>query len=414
MNKINNNFNYNLLILWQGRFVSILGDSIYSLALGFIILNKTNSTAIMSSIISVSMIFKIIASLFSGSICDRLDKKNIIIVTDLIRGVTMLILAALIFGNSYKIWMYFLVGIIVDICSAFFNPTIHSILPKIIEKNEVSQANAKMDLARFLADIIGTSIGGLLYSSIKSGFLVVINGISYIFSAITELFLKIPKDKAQNNNSHILNDIRDGYTYIWNNKGLRFFLIFCSSMNLFLSLAQILFLPLFKSNILLGVEKYGFSMACFSLGIVIGTILLSLNKITFSNRCLCLIMYSLLFSLIMSIFPMMNNWILVSLLLLAGGIVNSFTQNIIISSLQLNIKSDMMGRVFAAYSMILNVLKPLGCLIGGLLGEVLNIGYIISISFIINLILVIMFMKNQDLRAFISLDCIDVPLANVD
>ena len=195
--------------------------------------------------------------------------------------------------------------------------------------------------------------------------------------------------------------------YIWSYVGLRNFLCVCSIMNLFLSISNVLFLPLFKYNNELGVSKYGICMAFFTGGIVIGTILISLNKVNYKNRKDGFVLNGLLFTITMSIFPILNNYKMIAILFIIAGIFNSIMQNIIISSIQINIEPDMRGRVFSAYSMLLNILKPIGYTIGGFLGELISIRVIITSSFIITFIIIAIFNRNKEFKRFMSLKLIE-------
>lgn len=80
-------WNKNFFLLWQGQMVSVLGDVFYLMALNFWMLEITGSTALMGMLSAVTMLPKIILGPFAGVFVDRWDRKKLIVLTDLIRGV---------------------------------------------------------------------------------------------------------------------------------------------------------------------------------------------------------------------------------------------------------------------------------------------------------------------------------------
>ena len=119
-------WNMNFLLLWQGQLVSNFGDSVYDIALGFWILAKTGSTGLMGILMATAVIPRVFLSPIAGTFVDRHNRKNILIITDLIRGVVISFVGIAALMNVIKIWMVLLGGIILGICGSFFNPAVQS------------------------------------------------------------------------------------------------------------------------------------------------------------------------------------------------------------------------------------------------------------------------------------------------
>src|SRR4030042_2993101 len=125
-------WNINFLLLWQGQFVSALGDIAYTISLGFWILATTGSTALMGTIMAATMIPRVLIAPFAGVYVDRHSRKLLLIVTDVIRGVVILLIGIAALSNRLEIWMLFIAAIAIGIGTAFFNPAVNSILPDIV------------------------------------------------------------------------------------------------------------------------------------------------------------------------------------------------------------------------------------------------------------------------------------------
>ena len=80
----------NFFLLWQGQLVSILGDVVYAIALGFWILATTGSTALMGGLMAASTLPRILVSPAAGVVVDRFDRRMLMIWMDAIRGAAVL------------------------------------------------------------------------------------------------------------------------------------------------------------------------------------------------------------------------------------------------------------------------------------------------------------------------------------
>jgi MFS family permease len=100
------------LVLWQSQLVSMLGDAVYAIALGFWILKVTGSTVLMGTLMAVSTLPGILVSPFAGVLIDRANKKALMIAMDIIRGVFVTLLAVSAYAGIIQIWMVFAAGIL--------------------------------------------------------------------------------------------------------------------------------------------------------------------------------------------------------------------------------------------------------------------------------------------------------------
>ena len=158
------------------------------MALNFWMLEITGSTALMGMLSAVTMLPKIILGPFAGVFVDRWDRKKLIVLTDLIRGVIVTFVGIAGVMGFIQVWMVFIVGIISGICAAFFNPAINSSRPDIVPEDKLLKANSVTSLAQSGMDMIGNAVGGVLYVLIGAPYMFLLNGISYLFSAFTEIF----------------------------------------------------------------------------------------------------------------------------------------------------------------------------------------------------------------------------------
>lgn len=380
-------WNMNFILLWQGQFVSNFGDSIYDIALGFWILAKTGSTGLMGILMATAVIPRVFLSPIAGTYVDRHNRKNILIVTDVIRGIVISFVGVAAVMNFIQIWMVLMGGIVLGICGSFFNPAVQSSIPDLVPKDKLVKANSTFSLASTGTDIIGKTLGGFLFHLIGAPIMFLINGISYIFSACTELFIKIPNKKRDINKVKFFEDLKSGFNYVKSNKGIKYLYITIAILNFFAIMGITLLLPLFNSKQYLGPERYGVAMAFSTGGMFLGFLILSIVDLSNIKKSLIFIAGGLINGLAMGILPHVPNYFIIVILLFINGFSVAIINSIIQSTMQVAVSDDMRGKVFGFRRTLSSSLVPMAMAIGGILAEFISISIIISVGFSIIFIL---------------------------
>lgn len=392
----------NFFLLWQGQLVSALGDSIYEIALTFWVLYETGSPGLMGALLATTLLPKVLISPFAGVIVDRTDRRKMILLMDFIRGVCILFVGIAAILGYLEIWMAFVAGIILGTCAAFFNPAVTSTIPDIVPSSQIVQASANLSMLRAISQIIGPSSGGLLYSLIGAPILFLCNGISYIISFILAFFMKVPKSTSQDQQFNFWQDMKDGFRYVWQMKGLRDLIVLAGFLNFFATVSIVLLAPMFKNAENLGEVKYGLAMAIFTLGMLAGMIFTSVFRIKPDHKSMVLTVSGLLAGIVFSIAVMMNNFIIMAILLFIGGIFNAIVNVLIESTVQLTVSQEMRGKVSSLKGTLTMGLAPLAMFIGGILGEFFPIRYIVFAGFMAMTVLFIPLFFLKSFKAFIQ------------
>ena len=190
--KKNKIWNKDYFLLLQGMGVSQFGDILYSLAISYYVYDQTGSTLLMSLIASISMFTRMILLPFSGAIIDRLNRKKIIVTMDLIRGIIMLLFAYLSLNNNLSTSLIMICSFICATCNTLFSPAINTILVDILRKETLIQGQSIYSGTQSAIDLIGNSISGAVVAFFGITPIILLNGISFIISAITEFFINVP------------------------------------------------------------------------------------------------------------------------------------------------------------------------------------------------------------------------------
>jgi len=397
-------WNVNFILLWQGQFVSSLGDTAYSVALGFWVLAVTGSTALMGTLMATTTFTRVVVSPFAGVLVDRSDRKWMLVWTDAARGVVIVAVAAAAFAGVLGVWMVFAAGVVLGLGGAFFNPAVISALPDIVPKAKLVKANSLFHLIYTASGIPGYSVGGFLYALLGAPLLFLINGVSYLFSAATEVFIKVPKVQHAKQEFRFVEDTKAGLSFTWRVRPLRYMLVVISVLNFFASMGIMLLLPLFERTPHLGPARYGLVLAGLTGGMFVGYILTSIIHVKPARRFLVFYVSSLITGVALAAFPL---YLYVPLMFALGavfGLFNAVLNALIMAVLQMTTPQNMRGKVFGLLGTLAGGLTPLAMALGGVLAEFISIRLLISVSFILTFLLFLPLAFSPAIRRYINFD----------
>jgi len=382
-------WNRNFSLLLQGQAVSILGDNVFDIALRFWILTKTGSISLMGILLAVTTLPKVFISPFAGTFVDRHDRKRVLITTDIISGTTILFIGIVSIIGSLQVWMIFISGIIVGVCGCFFNPTINSCIPDVVPKSKLLKANSILSSICSGNDMAGYAFGGFLVQFIGAPILFIFNGFSFLFSAASECFTKIPPIKSSSNKLNFMEDMEAGMHFVKTLKGLKYLFITISFLNFCASMSMTLTLPWFKINKQLGIGLYGVAMAINTLGIFSGYTILSVIEVKKEKKFCAFILSGIIISVTMIMYSMTLNFYLIAILFFIDGLCLAVMGSLLQTSMQNCVPSNMRSKVFAFRNTLYAALMPIGMALAGILGGKIEMNTIIFADYVIFLILFI-------------------------
>jgi DHA3 family macrolide efflux protein-like MFS transporter len=397
-------WNLNFFLLWEGKLVSIMGDIAYEIALGFWILAVTGSTALMGTLMAATLLPRVVISPFAGVWVDRSDRKWLIVLMDLIRGIFIALVGIAAIIGFIQIWMVFAAGIILGLCGAFFGTAVSSSIPDIVPKTHIVKANSAFSLVSTGTGIVGNSASGFLYQLLGAPLMFLFNGISYIISGLSEIFVKIPRIQYKKEEFYFFEDLKSGFSYVWNEKGIKYIGFIAALLNFFAAMGIMLLLPLFQRNQHLGPGRYGILMGAFAGGAFLGFMLTSIVNIKSSNRFFIFFWCGIIFSAMLIVIPIYLYFPLMLVLGVISGITNAILNALLGSILQLTVPQDKRGKIFGLLETASQGLIPMSFAIGGVLAEFMPLQLLISACFVITLFGFVPMAFMPDIIRFINFD----------
>src|SRR5215218_3609551 len=135
-------------LLWLGQTLSRVGDFVYEIALAWWVLEKTGSAETMGLVLVFSITPSILFLLIGGVAVDRLPRITLMLLSDIGRGVTALIVAVLAFNGQLQVWHVFVASLFFGFVMAFFQPAYAAVVPQIVPREDLPSANASPALAQ--------------------------------------------------------------------------------------------------------------------------------------------------------------------------------------------------------------------------------------------------------------------------
>ncbi len=377
-------FNRNYLLLWQGQTVSMLGVSLSQMALILWIVETTNSTTMMGTLLMIAAIPNIILGPISGALADRFSRKKIIVVCDLVSGLLALIMAAalLFYVNmpGFITTIIFVVYVGMAISNIFFNSAVVAITPDLVPPDKVPAANALEMAMLQIADLVGKGVGGVMYRWLGGATIFLLDSITFFFSAASESFIKTcqkPLGGTADKNKiikQLLVDTKDGFSYVLKDRGLRSVIFVYSGINFFIEPFFVL-IPFYVRDpgfLNATIDWVGYLFAGLAIGNTIGywlaTMLPKRGRGAGWQMMLCMVVMGLGYSVLAVVH---QAWI--ALILMTGsGILSGLNSNYIQSLLQTKIPSHMRGRVLSVLTTLVLCVSPIALGIAGVAADRLN------------------------------------------
>ena len=411
--------NKNYALLFYGSFVSELGTVLFGFVAALYIQDITDGKPIVLALfMALGAFVRLLFSPIAGVLVDRWDKVKIIYVTDFLRGILFVAVAYVFFvGVDTNTSIIVLLSVIVlsGIISAFFGPAVTSAIPEIVGIEKVQQATGANSIIQSITMIVGVVLGAVAFGLFPFHIAIFINGVSFLISGISELFIKAlhKEEITEHEPPHMLNDIKFGFNYLKKKEGLLRLMIY----SLFLNFA---FSPMFSVGIpfLLRTElsrseweiawvNIAFGLAMMITGVAVGnmviksmakTIRRSLVMLSSSFVLLSLIVYLLAQgTLTFSFFYILL--IIIHIALASFMISTNIPLN---TSLVKVISPEVRGRVFSTITAISGGAVPIAILMGGFIIEVSNVAFLGVVCALLLMVPTFGFMTDKKVKGLLE------------
>ena len=159
-------------VLWTGMTISLIGDGAFLVAMTWQVYAISNAPSALAMAGIAMTVPTILLLLFGGVVTDRFDRRRVLILADVIRGVAVAVMAVLSLTGTLELWHVMVLVAFYGAGQAFFGPAFDAIVPNLLPESELAQANSLDQLVRPIAfRLVGPALrgGGQGYTSRRAG-----------------------------------------------------------------------------------------------------------------------------------------------------------------------------------------------------------------------------------------------------
>ena len=370
--------NRNFVLLWQGQLVSRMGNQAFAIAMMFWTMETTGSASLMGAMMMFGTLPVVLLGPLAGTLADRASRKWILVACDALSGLVMLGLSVPFFlpGGEPRVLIAYLAGmaLLLGVLQAFFLPASTAAIPDLVPQEKVAAANSLDQGSLQLSSLVGQSLGGVLYRLLGAPVLFVIDGVTFLLSALSESFINLPpperkEEEAGSAWDGYRRDLVEGLRYVWGHRGMRDFLVLAAAVNFFAMPILVLLPFLVSDNLGRGAEWYGFLLAGFGLGSLLGYALAGGVRLPPGARSSVLLASVVASSVLLGSLGFVHRPGVALALMIAIGALNGFFNILVITAFQVGAREELRGRVMGVVTTVAMAVAPLGMALGGLFGD---------------------------------------------
>ena len=392
--------NKNFIIIVLGQIISLFGNSIQRFSMSLYLLQFTGSTATFANILAISTIPYIIFAPIAGKLSDSVSKKKIMVYLDFFCAILIGGYAFVLLREKDSTLIIGVVMFMLSICYTLYGPAVTASIPQMVEEDKLTSANGIINQVNSIVNFLGPILAGILYGLLGIKLIVIINAISFLISAIIELFIDIKdieKNKGKVFSMNFINksfiDMKDSFVYLKNKKKIILGIIasyaFC---NIFLVPILSIVSPYFINIFLnLSSKVYGIVEAICVLGMILGGFFISIKPNLFSIKKVHYTYYPMILGVtIMTIlgFIKLNNYIMAGIFAFSGMLIMfslALSNVLTLTFIQKEVPLNMLGRVSAFSTAIATIsVAPGQLLFGQVIDKKVPLGIIFIVALILN------------------------------
>ncbi|WP_346938776.1 MFS transporter [uncultured Clostridium sp.] len=263
--------NFCLFII--GNLISRFGDSIDTIAYGWMVYEITGSTALMALIFGVNAIPTILFQPIAGVFVDYKKKKNVVVICNLGRATVVTITALMFIFGILRPYHLFIFTFMNSTFESFEGPAAIAAYPLIIEKEKFAYARAVQSTLSRIVELVGLAVAAGIIAVIGIGGGMIVNAVSFflcgIFMAMVRYKEEILKKQQLNMKGYFV-DLKDGFIYLKTSKILMSITIFAALINLFMIPFNTLGVAYVNEELLKGPEVVAMISFSLTTGMLIG------------------------------------------------------------------------------------------------------------------------------------------------
>jgi len=367
--------------IWTGQNLSWIGSAVAQFGLVWWVTEKTGSATVLAVATLISMLPGVVLGPLVGALIDRWNRRIVMLVADGIIALVSLWLAYLFWTGSMEIWHLYVVMFIRAIGGTFHWPANQASISLMVPKEHLPRIAGLNQTIGGAVNIISPPVGAFLLQIMPLHWIMMIDVITAIFSILPLLFIIIPQPEklpaatsAVSAVSAIWGDIKGGFRYIWDWRGLFWLLIIAMLINFFVNPAMSL-VPILVTRHFQGAAlELGWLNSSWGIGMLVGGLILGAWG-GFRKRTHTMLMgiAGMGVGILMVAFSSANLLSLAVAGFFFASAMNAFTNGSAFALLQTIVEPELQGRVFTVVMSMAGAISPLSLAVAGPIADAVGV-----------------------------------------
>jgi MFS family permease len=355
----------NFRLFFGGQSISLIGTWMTRVATSWLVYRLTRSSLMLGVVGFAGQIPTFLLAPLAGVIVDRVNRRSVLVWTQVVSMIQSLALAALTLTHRINIKEVLALSIVQGIVNAFDMPGRQSFMIEMVEDQaDLSNAIAINSSMVHLARLVGPALAGIIIAATNEGWCFGIDGVSYIAVIVSLLVMRLKPHSQEKTSTSMLEQLREGWTYVANFSPIRTILLLFALISL-MGWPFMVLMPVFAAQVLQGgPHTLGFLMGAAGVGSLVSALSLVIRKSVRGLTGVIPIAAALLGAGLICFGLSHVLWFSMLMMVITGfGMMRAVTaSNTIIQTL---VDSKMRGRVMSFYTMAFVGMAPFGSLLAG-------------------------------------------------
>jgi predicted MFS family arabinose efflux permease len=363
-------------LLWFGACTSSIGTWMQSVAQNWLVLEITNSPFLLGLDSFLGQIPIFLFSLIGGVVADRMDRRRLLIGSQVVQMSCAFLLATLFAFGKVAVWHILSLSFVVGLAQAFGGPAYQALIPTLVAPKDLPNAIALNSIQFNLARVIGPMLGGIALTSLGAAWCFTFNGISFV-AVIISLSLLPVRPLGAKTTASLLASLKEGLGFINRQPAMAPLIVLAFLMTL-LGIPLLVFLPVVVKDVFrMGPTVFTLLLCVSGAGAVAGALTVAAFGHIQQKGRMTLLTLVVLGALIVA-FATSTSLILSCFLLFVAGAALVAVFAMISSLVQLIAPDEMRGRVMSVYNVAFRGGMPIGALISGELISAYSVGPVLA------------------------------------
>lgn len=179
----------NVFLFSIANFISLFGTSVYNFAISLYVLKLTGSGLNFATTLTISILSTVLINPFAGVLADKIDKKLLAVITDILNGILLLALYILTVKHTLNLPMIYVSTFFLNVFSTVYGITIEAAKPNLVSSKLLISINSINKIIESISSIVGPMVGGIIFALIDIRLFIIINAFSFGVSASLEIFI---------------------------------------------------------------------------------------------------------------------------------------------------------------------------------------------------------------------------------